>query len=152
MNRKTFIQKSFHGILYAGLSTTLLSCVQDNFNDEINRFNNDDELKKRFKPIYIINEGSDIKGRKSKSVNFDRRKIILMEFVSLGYITLNESISETNKTNKNLKIMKLNDEFSCVLFKEPIQISLPNTFTKLKFQYIHYNELSENFTKKEIIF
>jgi hypothetical protein len=32
-----------------------------------------------------------------------------MEFVSLGYITLNESISETNKTNKNLKIMKLNE-------------------------------------------
>ncbi|PRB85592.1 hypothetical protein CQ022_04850 [Chryseobacterium culicis] len=75
-----------------------------------------------------------------------------MEFVSLGYITLNESISETNKINKNLKIMKLNDEFSCVLFREPIQISLPNTFTKLKFQYIHYSELSENFTKKEIIF
>jgi hypothetical protein len=42
MNRKTFIQKSFHGFLYAGLGTTLLSCIQDNFNDEVNRFNNDD--------------------------------------------------------------------------------------------------------------
>ncbi|KIC63698.1 hypothetical protein [Chryseobacterium taiwanense] len=152
MNRKTFLKTSLNGLVYTSLSMSLLSCLNDDHFETETNDKNTERSKKRFKPIYIISEGGDVVGKKTKSIEYDKRKKVLMNFVSLGYITENISISETNKTNNKLKIIKLNHRFSCVLFNDPLEISLPNTFRKLKFKYINYNDITENFTNKEIIF
>lgn len=56
MNRKVFLKTTHKGLIYSSVSLSLLSCILDDYFDTENTNEEKPNLKKRFKPIYIISE------------------------------------------------------------------------------------------------
>jgi hypothetical protein len=142
MNRKKFISSTLSGILLMGLSSSLVSCITDSLeNDEIYSENSSDNSK----TIFLISSGrsKNIKSKKLISAKVTLERAIAASFVIFGYIAPTSKIVKVYSAKNNLKIFKLDDKLSYVIFNQPVEMNLQESDKKQYFRYLDVEQMND---------
>jgi len=151
MKRKEFVKHSLSASLYLAIGSTLASCLNED--REILDENIEGHNKRIVnKPIYLVSENLNLDVERSESTLLLDKWSVVKELITYGYITSYDVIPTNIVQNSKFKVVRLNDKLSCIIFKRPLKMFLPETYRRLEYSYTIYEELKENFSEKKVVF